>query len=63
MFLNSTKRKTYIDSKNKFKTNTIKIINIVITTMFNFENTILYKTYTFKIIIMNEIFRKIEFDF
>ena len=60
LIFDATERKMYIKIKNKFKTHIIQIINVIITTMFNFDDAIFYATYESKFMIVDKTTKTIE---
>jgi superfamily II DNA or RNA helicase len=58
--LEKKNRKTYDQTKKKLMKHTIDLVNVIVTTLLNFEETALYFAFRFQLIIIDEITRVIE---
>ena len=52
----------YIEIKNDLKTHIIKFVNVIITTMFNFDDSFIYKIFKFHVMIVDEVIKTIELN-
>jgi hypothetical protein len=60
--LEKENRKTYDQTKKKLMKHTINLINVIVTTLSNSEETALYFAFRSQLIIIDEITRAIESD-
>jgi hypothetical protein len=62
VFLKKENKKTYDLIKKNLRKHIIKLIDAIITILFNSENAILYFVFRFQLIIIDEVIRTIEFN-
>jgi hypothetical protein len=62
VFLKKKNKKTYDLTKKNLKKHIIKLINAIRTTLFNFENAVLYFVFRFQLIIIDEVIRAVELN-
>jgi hypothetical protein len=60
VFLKKENKKTYDLTKKNLKKHIIRLINAIITTLFNFENAILHFVFRSQFIVIDEVIRAVE---
>ncbi len=60
VFLKEENKKTYHLTKKNLKKHIIRLINAIITILFNFENAVLYFVFRSQLIVIDEVIRAVE---